>query len=73
MHVARFGFVLGLIGAATFGLQAHAQDKVLKIGAPLPLTGGLAPEGQKVIDEIERGRHGAASVQLEKVCSAPRP
>lgn len=26
-------------------MRAHAADKVLKIGAPLPLTGPLAPEG----------------------------
>jgi branched-chain amino acid transport system substrate-binding protein len=47
MRVAPSAFALGLLGAATIGLHAHAQDKVLKIGAPLPLTGGLAPEGQK--------------------------
>lgn len=27
---------------------AHAADKILKIGAPLPLTGGLAPEGLRM-------------------------
>lgn len=26
-------------------MRAHAADKILKIGAPLPLTGPLAPEG----------------------------
>jgi branched-chain amino acid transport system substrate-binding protein len=30
-----------------FAGRAFAQTKVLKIGAPLPLTGGLAPEGLK--------------------------
>jgi branched-chain amino acid transport system substrate-binding protein len=46
----------GLIGAAIAGVAmgalgisapSFAQDKVVKIGAPLPLTGALAPEGLK--------------------------
>jgi branched-chain amino acid transport system substrate-binding protein len=36
---------LGLLGAVS---GAQAEDKVLKIGAPLPLTGGLAPEGLRM-------------------------
>jgi branched-chain amino acid transport system substrate-binding protein len=44
----RRAFVAGL-GLTLLGLtqQAVAQDKVIKIGAPLPLTGALAPEGIK--------------------------
>ena len=34
-----------LLAAAT--QPGLAQDKVIRIGAPLPLTGGLAPEGLK--------------------------
>ena len=37
--------VFGLLGA---GPAAHAAEKILKIGAPLPLTGGLAPEGLRM-------------------------
>jgi branched-chain amino acid transport system substrate-binding protein len=43
-------WVLAAAGTAAFaaGFQpAFAQEKVLKIGAPLPLTGALAPEGLK--------------------------
>src|SRR5689334_7718431 len=36
---------LGLFGTVS---AASAEDKVLKIGAPLPLTGGLAPEGLRM-------------------------
>jgi branched-chain amino acid transport system substrate-binding protein len=38
------GGALLLAAAAQPGL---AQDKIIRIGAPLPLTGGLAPEGLK--------------------------
>jgi len=39
----------GLMLATLLGAtqQAMAQDKVIRIGAPLPLTGALAPEGIK--------------------------
>lgn len=35
------------ICSGVFCNQAFAQDRVIKIGAPLPLTGDLAPEGLK--------------------------
>ncbi len=40
----------GLVGLAALGASlqpSFSQDKVIKIGAPLPLTGALAPEGLK--------------------------
>ena len=37
----------GLSLAATGLAPARAADRVLRIGAPLPITGGLAPEGDK--------------------------
>lgn len=37
-----------LLAAAGMGHAAHAADKVYKIGAPLPLTGGLSPEGLRM-------------------------
>src|SRR5450830_1081211 len=43
-------FLAGLVGLAALGASlqpSFAQDKVIKIGAPLPLTGALAPEGLK--------------------------
>ena len=36
---------LGMLGALS---AASAEQKVLKLGAPLPLTGGLAPEGLRM-------------------------
>ena len=42
--------LLAMVGAVVFALgtgSATAQDKVVKIGAPLALTGGLADEGHK--------------------------
>ena len=36
------------IAIAGMGQSAHAADKVYKIGAPLPLTGGLSPEGLRM-------------------------
>ncbi len=36
------------IAIASMGQPAHAADKVYKIGAPLPLTGGLSPEGLRM-------------------------
>ncbi len=38
-----------LAGAATLAAPSivHAQAETLRIGAPLPTTGGLAPEGAK--------------------------
>jgi branched-chain amino acid transport system substrate-binding protein len=35
------------LATPAFAGRAFAQTKVLKVGAPLPLTGGLAPEGFK--------------------------
>jgi branched-chain amino acid transport system substrate-binding protein len=49
-HMAtRRAFMTGLMLATLLGAtqQAMAQDKVIRIGAPLPLTGALAPEGIK--------------------------
>jgi len=45
----RRAFMTGLMLATLLGAtqQAMAQDKVIRIGAPLPLTGALAPEGIK--------------------------
>src|SRR5947207_844896 len=40
------GLAVGTVVATAFGSPAAAQD-VIKIGAPLPLTGPLAPEGLK--------------------------
>src|ERR1051326_8733004 len=40
------GLAAATIIAAPFGAPAAAQD-VIKIGAPLPLTGPLSPEGLK--------------------------
>ncbi|MBV8169756.1 MAG: amino acid ABC transporter substrate-binding protein [Alphaproteobacteria bacterium] len=42
--------VLGLTGIAALGLSvpARAQGQAILIGAPLPLTGPLSPEGQKL-------------------------
>ena len=37
---------LALAGALAGGSAAQAQD-VIKIGAPLPLTGPLSPEGMQ--------------------------
>jgi branched-chain amino acid transport system substrate-binding protein len=34
--------------ACSMGQSAHAADKVYRIGAPLPLTGGLSPEGLRM-------------------------
>jgi branched-chain amino acid transport system substrate-binding protein len=47
MHVKStlWGVTAAMILALTG--PSLAQDKVIKIGAPLPLTGGLAPEGLK--------------------------
>ena len=42
---AAFAVTLGLLGAFS---EARAEDKILKIGAPLPLTGGLAPDGLRM-------------------------
>lgn len=35
------------LGSLCVAVPSFAQDKVIKIGAPLPLTGALAPEGLK--------------------------
>jgi len=45
----RRAFMTGLMLATLLGAtqQAMDQDKVIRIGAPLPLTGALAPEGIK--------------------------
>lgn len=43
-------FLIALLGVVALGVShqpAAAQNKVIKIGAPLPLTGALAPEGIK--------------------------
>jgi branched-chain amino acid transport system substrate-binding protein len=43
-------FLAGLVGLAALGASlqpSFAQDKIIKIGAPLPLTGALAAEGLK--------------------------
>src|SRR5215469_2738774 len=40
------GLAVGTVVATAFGSPAAAQD-VIKTGAPLPLTGPLAPEGLK--------------------------
>src|SRR5215469_10878348 len=40
------GLTATAVGVAAFSTAAVAQD-VIKIGAPLPLTGPLAPEGLK--------------------------
>jgi branched-chain amino acid transport system substrate-binding protein len=43
-------FLVGLVGLAALGASLQpsmAQDKTIRIGAPLPLTGALAPEGLK--------------------------
>lgn len=43
-------FLAGLVGLVALGASLQptlAQDKMIKIGAPLPLTGALAPEGLK--------------------------
>lgn len=40
------GTGLAAMGGAVVG-PARAADTVLRVGAPLPLTGGLAPEGEK--------------------------
>lgn len=37
-----------LIACAASGPAAHAAEKVYRIGAPLPLTGGLSPEGLRM-------------------------
>ncbi len=51
--MSRITTVGGAVAVALFCLagasaEVHAEDKVLKIGAPLPLTGGLAPEGLRM-------------------------
>lgn len=60
-RLSRRGF-LGLFGAAAVAMGpgvATAQDKVIKIGAPLALTGGLAEEGHK--------QEGAYKLWLDRV------
>ena len=39
--------VLAALLAFPFGPAADAADKVVRVGAPLPLTGPLSPEGLK--------------------------
>ncbi|HYG91396.1 MAG TPA: amino acid ABC transporter substrate-binding protein [Azospirillum sp.] len=41
------GAALAVAAALTFGSPAAAQDKTIRIGAPLALSGGLADEGKK--------------------------
>lgn len=52
MRISAAKFVGGLFSAALFGVAALAggaafADDVIRIGAPLPLTGPLSPEGEK--------------------------
>ena len=48
MKSASLAAAAAVFGLLASGPAAQAADKVLKIGAPLPLTGGLAPEGLRM-------------------------
>jgi branched-chain amino acid transport system substrate-binding protein len=73
-------FLAGLVGLAALGASlqpSFAQDKVIKIGAPLPLTGALAPEGLKQkegydlwVEEVNKSggiKAGSARYKVELV------
>jgi branched-chain amino acid transport system substrate-binding protein len=45
--ISRRALLATALVTPAFAGRAFAQTKVLKVGAPLPLTGGLAPEGLK--------------------------
>jgi branched-chain amino acid transport system substrate-binding protein len=47
MHARRLMWTLVAATALVATCPAFAQEKIIKIGAPLPLTGALAPEGLK--------------------------
>lgn len=52
MRISAAKFMGGLLSAAVFGISTLAggaalADDVIRIGAPLPLTGPLSPEGEK--------------------------
>jgi branched-chain amino acid transport system substrate-binding protein len=47
MHARRLMWTLVAATALVAICPAFAQEKIIKIGAPLPLTGALAPEGLK--------------------------
>ena len=41
--------IVGTLAASiVFAAAPHAADKVIRIGAPLPLTGPLSPEAAKI-------------------------
>ncbi len=49
--MSRFKTTVGALAAALLSLAAsgaHAEEKILRIGAPLPLTGGVSPEGLRM-------------------------
>ena len=54
MKSASLAAAAAVFGLLASGPAAQAADKVLKIGAPLPLTGGLAPEpkGAKIASTL---------------------
>jgi branched-chain amino acid transport system substrate-binding protein len=41
--------VLGCLAVLSNGMVAEASEKVIRVGAPLPLTGPLSPEGKKQV------------------------
>src|SRR5260221_3875927 len=47
MMTRRTTILAGLVLAAAMGTGAEAAEGMLRVGAPLPLTGPLSPEGIK--------------------------
>jgi branched-chain amino acid transport system substrate-binding protein len=45
--------ILIAAGILVFGGPAQSAEKVIKVGAPLPLTGPVSPEGQKQVQGYE--------------------
>lgn len=73
MRLSRFSIGLATAALMLAGLQAHAQDKVAKIGVLAPLTGGSAADGNEMINgaklavEEINAAGGVAGYKLEIV------
>ena len=45
--------VLGCFAVLSSGIVAESSEKMIRFGAPLPLTGGLSPEGKKLQNGLD--------------------
>lgn len=59
--------VLGCFAVLSNGIVAESSEKVLRVGAPLPLTGPLSPEGKKQVEGYDLWAEAANKVGGVKV------